>query len=273
MAEVWDMLDLIQFDSLQSFTWRGIRGDGFDALSEFVKADRRALTTLQLDFVDWIRVEKAWNYHQRATRRRSPPGPDNIFARDILHIHGGHDKTFFPSLTTLELFAVSFASAGLEMMHNMRNLRRLKLWNCPSSLILLNKNVDRAQTPRLKSFELALDIDCVHSHLGLEREVELPVARFLHAFDGLEDLSIMLPQPTTWDIVIRGVWRHRLTLTRLTLHDRDIDSDEDSVVDGDIPWNEQRHILHRDTRLSYIGTSGSLPQLVRPFLPSCDVVS
>jgi hypothetical protein len=274
MAEALDVFDMTQFDSLQSFTWRGIRGDGFDALSEFVKADRRALTTLQLDFVDWIRVEAAWNDHQRVTRKGSPPGPENFFARDVLHVHGGHEKTMFPSLTTLELSAVSFASAEPEMMHafNIRNLRRLKLWNCPSSLVLLNKIVDRAQTPRLRSFELVLDLDCVRSHLELEGEMELPVARFLHAFHGLEDLSIMLPQPIAWDIIIRGIWHHRLTLRRLTLHDRDIDSDEDSVVDGDIPWNDERHILYRDTRLNYIGTSGSLPHLVRHFLPSCDVV-
>lgn len=273
-AEALDVLDLTQFDSLQSFAWRGIRGDGFDALSQFVKADRRALTTLQLDFVNWVRAEKAWNDHRRATHTRLPPGPGNFFARDILHIHSRNENPIFPSLTTLELGAVSFVSAAPEMIHafNMHNLTRLNLWNCPFSLFLLNKIVDTAQTPRLKSFELAVDIDCVHSHLGLEGQMELPIARFLCAFDGLEDLSIMLPQPLAWDIIIRAVWHHRITLTRLTLHDRDIDSDEDSIIDGDIPWSEQRQTLHRDTRLSYIGTSGTLPQLVRPFSLLRDIV-
>lgn len=272
-AEALDVVDLTQFDNLQSFTWRGVRGDDFDSLSDFAKADRRALTILQLDFINWVRVEKTWNDYQRAIFNRSILGSDNFFARDVLHIHGGNGKVIFPSLITLELSAVSFASAEPEMMYafNICNLRRLKLWNCPSSLVLLDKIVDRAQIPRLKSFELVLDLDCVHSHLGLEGEIELSVARFLHAFQGLEDLSIMLPRPVAWDIVIKAIWHHRLTLRRLTLHYRDIDSDEDSDVDGDIPWNDQRLILYKDTGLSYIGTSGSLPQLVKRFLPSRSV--
>jgi hypothetical protein len=82
-AEALAVVDLTQFDCLQSFTWRGIRGDDFDLLSNFAKADRRALTTLQLDFIDWIRVEKTWNEHHRTTPRGSILGSDNFFARDL----------------------------------------------------------------------------------------------------------------------------------------------------------------------------------------------
>jgi hypothetical protein len=267
-AAFLDVVDLTQFENLRSFAWRGIRGDCFDYLSAFVNARRAALTTLQLDFVDWDRVERAWNHHQWTTRMDSPLRVDNFFARDVLQLYNGDERVIFPSLTGLDVSAVLFAGAELEMAHafHMRNLSRLKLWNCPSSLILLNKIVDRAQTPRLISFELTLGLEAFQSHLEVKGEVELHIARFLRSFHGLEDLSIMLLQPIAWDIVLRAIWHHRITLRRLTIHDRDIDSDEDSIVDGDVPWNDQRLVLYRDTRLSYIGTSGSPPQLVSPLL-------
>lgn len=56
--------------------------------------------------------------------------------------HEDDKKIIFSSLNTLELSAVSFASVEQEMMlaFNICNLSRFKLWNCPSSLALLNKN-------------------------------------------------------------------------------------------------------------------------------------
>ena len=60
------------------------------------------------------------------------------------------------------------------------------------------------------------------------------MARFLGAFHGLEDVSLMLTQPVNWDVIIKGILNHESTLRRLTIHDRDIDYNTDSGEDGNI---------------------------------------
>jgi hypothetical protein len=268
-ADLLGVLDLTEFSRIQSFTWRGLnRGDDFWSLGKFVNANAKGIKTLSLDLVDWEKAENTWYDFQRAMLGGFPDHPDNFFARKVLEVQRGEENILFQSLNSLLLSAVSFELAEPEMMYafNMCNLSTLRLWNCPSCLILLEDLIGMAKNIRLKSFELVIDPTCLASHTELgEREEGDIVARFLNAFHGLEDLSLMLTLPVNWDVIFKGILNHVSTLRRLTIHNRDFHLEDFSCKDGSIPWSDQKGILFKDPRLSYIGTSGSPSQLVGLF--------
>jgi hypothetical protein len=98
-------------------------------------------------------------------------------------------------------------------------LRSIKLWNCPYSLVILGRIVNRTESSTLKTFELAIDSSCLGSQAGISgAEEQGKIVEFLQDFCGLEDLFLMLPPLTDWDGVEAGMLNHRLTLQRLVVH-------------------------------------------------------
>ena len=273
ILEPYGEIDLTHFSEIQSFTWRGInRGEDFQSLGNFFKANSKNLKTLNLDLVNWAEAERTWYNFERAIHGGFRPCPDNFFARKILGIQGA-GNVFFQCLENLSLSAMSCRSVGSEMMQvfNFSNLRTLKLWNCCSSLTLLEEFVKTTQAPRLRSFELVAGVLYRASELERAGKEHHVIARFLSSFHGLEDLSLVLtdfePQiPEDRDaILFNGILNHSPTLRRLTVHTRLLDIDYYSIESGDTPWCEQRDLLYRGTNLSYIGTGGSPSQLVNSF--------
>jgi hypothetical protein len=223
--------------------------------------------------VNWIEAERTWYNFERAIQGGFRACPDNFFARKVLGLQG-KGNLFFQSLENLSLSAVSCTSVGSEMIQvfNFGNLRTLKLWNCFSSLTLLEEFVEIAQAPRLRSFELVTGVVYRASELERTGEQHHVIARFLNSFHGLEDLSLILtdfvPQiPEDRDAVLfNGILNHSPTLRRLAVHTRLLDIDYYSAQSGNTPWCEQRDLLYKSTNLSYIGIGGLPSQLVNSFL-------
>lgn len=91
---------------------------------------------------------------------------------------------------------------------------------------------------KLTSLELVFN----PSHFSLEDDpvdgVAVTVARFLRRFQDLEDLYLMLPQPTEWNIIADGILNHLSTLRRLVTHDL-IERRSGTFIDGDVPWSDE----------------------------------
>lgn len=260
-----DYFDLRSFTNIQSLSWKGlIRGDHFDCLTGFIKnqAGAQKLRSLTLDLIRWTRAERGWYVHQRNTLGGSPPRPDNFFATNILGIQPNLENVLFESLETLLLTGVAFSPFENEFAHafNMMNLSTLQLRNCPASLELLGTLLNQGVTLKLKSFELAIDRDCLH-HYGDFNEVDTEVIfRFLDSFQGLEDLFLLLTQPLEWYFIANSIVNHQSTLKRLVVHERD--TRKSVVVDGGIPWHNSKELLFHKSKLSCFGTSGPISEMV-----------
>lgn len=193
-----EYVDLNLFIDMQSLSWKGLnRGDRFDSLKNFIKLQTgaRRLRSLTLDLIKWTWAESGWYAHQRATIGGYPHSPENFFATGILGIKPGRELHVFESLKSLRLVGVAFSPFENELVYafNMTNLSTLQLRNCPASLELLHTILNKDITVKLKSFELAIDWDCLHHYGDFEDLHAEVIFRFLASFQGLEDLFLMLP--------------------------------------------------------------------------------
>ncbi|KFY04005.1 hypothetical protein V490_00029 [Pseudogymnoascus sp. VKM F-3557] len=183
----------------------------------------------------------------------------------------------FQSLETLLLVGVAFSPFGNEFGHsfNMMNLSTLQLRNCPSSLELLGALLEQGITPKLKSFELVIDWDCLHHYTDFEEEQTEVIFRFLVSFKGLEDLFLLLTQPLEWYLIANSIVNHQSTVKRLILHERD--TPKGKIADGGIPWHNSGELLFHDSRLSCFGTSGPISEMESSFAqlavkPRCQIL-
>lgn len=111
-----------------------------------------------------------------------------------------------PHLSSLPLSEESFQAAVKEMQHalNVTRLGSFKLRNYWCSLALLNAIVHDAQTMRLKSFELVIDIEADVGQGAHEQEHYVSIFAFLDSFRGLEVLYLMIT------LIFRGISCHHL---------------------------------------------------------------
>lgn len=260
-------VDLAHFTKLQSLTWRGLsRFDDFESVGKCIMTNGRPITSLTLDLIDWTTAEEIWadRFSQRITQPTRLP--DNFFAGTLFGIKAGEKVEPLPSLEHLSLPAVSFQSVRIEMAHalNMTRLRTLKLWNCPHSLDLLIAITVPYETMNLRSFEFVIDPE-TSANQGLHSEPDPALAVFLGAFQGLEDIYLMLPGPLKWDIIIQAIGHHEPTLRRLVAHDR-FESAYGGSLDNNGTWHNGMEILHQFRTLRGIGTCMPPSILVWPCL-------
>lgn len=111
--------------------------------------------------------ESGWYGSPKSNPVRVSSPPRQLFARRILGIESDQKNVLFQSPKPLLLVGVAFSPFENEFGHsfNMMNLSTLQLGNCPSSLELLGALLKQGITPKLKSFELVIDWDCLH-HYG-----------------------------------------------------------------------------------------------------------
>jgi hypothetical protein len=67
----------------------------------------------------------------------------------------------------------------------------------------------------LKSFELVIDSE--HDEVEIYADT---ITGFLEAFEGLEDLFLMLAELIKWNTVVLGILAYKSTLRRLVVHGR-----------------------------------------------------
>ena len=72
---------------------------------------------------------------------------------------------------------------------NVIGFNSLKLWNCPHSLNFLEAIVSEGRTPKLRLFELIIDLDYDKAEIHVD-----PITGFLKVFRGLKNLFLILTE-------------------------------------------------------------------------------
>ncbi|KAF2174564.1 hypothetical protein K469DRAFT_756695 [Zopfia rhizophila CBS 207.26] len=101
-------------------------------------------------------------------------------------------------------------------------------------------------------------------------DAAVPVATFLSGFCGLEDLYLMLPPLSDWNIITQSILCHKSTLRRLAIDDQNAD---EGALAGQIEFSQ----LFEDTNLRCIGMSIPAHALQREWerlvvRPTCQIL-
>ena len=256
-----------EFKAIRSLSWKGLsRTDDFESFRDCIKTNANGIENLVLDLLEWARAEDAY---YDGLKRRGQTDFDftvNFFARNVLSAFPGEARVILPRLSYLSLSDVSFQAATEEMQYalNITRLTTLKLRNCPYSLALLDTIVHGAQTIRLRSFELVIDM-LVDLQGAREDKRDVSISKFLDSFQGLEDVYLMITNPIDWGLVSQSISRHVSTLDRLVTHGRHINHAHDKL-DSPIPWCNDLKNLYHDAKLTCIGTCSMSSDLVRAII-------
>lgn len=247
-------MNLVQFRDLQSLVWRGLnRFTDFESVSECIKVHGHQIQSLTLDLLTWVRAEKIWTdgYHQQIPQ---PTGtPNNFFSQRVLNIHRGDRKVIFSSLENLDLSAVSFYHAGMEMAYafNVERLKSLKLRNCPGSLDWLRMILNSGKPMGLISLELALDLKSLQRDAYLH--ITETICNFVQHVSGLETLYLTLPEPIDWTTLTDRLSNHH-RFKRFVMHHL-VDRGGQELIDGDIPWSLHLEHILQENQLTCFGSS------------------
>ena len=191
----------------------------FNSLRKCIKINSQGVETVVLDLIDWSEAEHFHFFQLRWGPQEVVNYRYNFFSRNVLEIYPGRVENLLPSLRSLSLSAVSFRWAVKEMQHAL-NITQLRSLSCPYSLPLLDTIVKEAQTIRLISFELVIDIDCRDHQTYNGRDHNVKISAFLNAFRGLEDLYLMVTDEFNWELVAQAILGRLSTLNRLITHGR-----------------------------------------------------
>lgn len=183
------------------------------------------MESLKLNIVDWDRDSYPlfpWDIITEGIAGRDddveewmvePTVVANFLAWKVLRLQPNTARVVFPALTSVSLSNISFngAAAELACAFNGSMLRNLKLQNCRDCAKFLLALIDSDKIIRLKLFHLSID----------DRDPkEAPVNKFLEAFEGLEELGLLIKPgmatPKYWNSVIH----HKSTLKRFVYHER-----------------------------------------------------
>jgi hypothetical protein len=209
-------IDLGTLRELRSFCWKAPRGEDLDTLSLAIRNNRRHLSSLELDFVDWeglkLRRTRGFDMVSNGEMR----GGSCMFSNKILRLTSVPDAPWFGQLQALSLSGVP-VGADLAGAIDFRKIRSLSLRKCLGWHLLLARIMDEKTEVRLQTLEIQ---DRPHESLILARKQAL--ARFLDSFRGLERLFVSLVGPPSshgidfWAHVVG----HRETLRRYVQHER-----------------------------------------------------
>ncbi|KAL7658269.1 hypothetical protein ACMYSQ_004402 [Aspergillus niger] len=204
-------VDLVQFPDLRSLSWKGLnKYSDFECLKDCIRAHGNQLVSLTLDLVDWYRAKDIWTDEFR--RQSDEAMPDNFVVQRIMNPKAEDEKMILQSLKYLDLSAISFEIAAIDMpvLFNTENLRTLKLRKCIGSLKWLELVSSSGKLTELKSFELVL------TNCGPINTMKT-ICNFIERAPKLEILCLMLRRPINWESLISTICRCS-SLTRLVMH-------------------------------------------------------
>ncbi|GLA16360.1 hypothetical protein AnigIFM62618_002935 [Aspergillus niger] len=204
-------VDLVQFPDLRSLSWKGLnKYSDFECLKDCIRAHGNQLVSLTLDLVDWYRAKDIWTDEFR--RQSDEAMPDNFLFQRIMNPKAEDEKIILQSLKYLDLSAISFEIAAIDMpvLFNTENLRTLKLRKCIGSLKWLELVSSPGKLTELKSFELVL------TNCGPINTMKA-ICNFIERAPKLEILCLMLRRPINWESLISTICRCS-SLTRLVMH-------------------------------------------------------
>ncbi|PLB43542.1 hypothetical protein P170DRAFT_55757 [Aspergillus steynii IBT 23096] len=267
-------VDLVQVRELRSLDWRGLcRYTDFESVRQCVRAHGHQIQSLTLDLLTWDRAEDIWAYGYRQQSPQRTPIPDNFFSQRVLNIQLRDKTVIFSSLESLHLSGVSFYHTGMEMAYafNVGQLKSLKLRNCPGSFEWVGMILEKPM--KLKSFELALDLDSIRRAAYLH--ITETICNFLQYVSDLESLYLALPVPIDWTTLTDRLSSH-CHLRRFVIHNL-MDRGGQNLIDGDIPWSlPLKHMLQKK-QLTCFGSSMAPRKLTRYLQmmqpkPSCKMI-
>ncbi|GLA50683.1 hypothetical protein AnigIFM63604_006985 [Aspergillus niger] len=240
-------VDLVQFPDLRSLSWKGLnKYSDFECLKDCIRAHGNRLVSLTLDLVDWYRAKDIWTDGFR--RQSDEAMPDNFLVQRIMNPEAEDEKVILQSLEYLDLSAISFENADIDMpvLFNTENLRTLKLRKCIGPLKWLELVSSSGKMTELKSFELVL------TNSGPINTMKA-ICNFIERAPKLEILCLMLRRPINWESLISTICRCS-SLTRLVMHS--LADEGNQVLGGEgMPWPSGLERLLQDKQLACFGSS------------------
>ncbi|RDH21255.1 hypothetical protein M747DRAFT_223860, partial [Aspergillus niger ATCC 13496] len=240
-------VDLVQFPDLRSLSWKGLnKYSDFECLKDCIRAHGNQLVSLTLDLVDWYRAKDIWTDEFR--RQSDEAMPDNFLVQRIMNPKAEDEKMILQSLKYLDLSAISFEIAAIDMpvLFNTESLRTLKLRKCIGSLKWLELVSSSGKLTELKSFELVL------TNCGPINTMKT-ICNFIERAPKLEILCLMLRRPINWESLINTICRCS-SLTRLVMHG--LADEGNQILGGEgMPWPSGLERLLQDKQLACFGSS------------------
>lgn len=210
------------------------------------------LKCIELDITDWDEANDRWKHKRWHDSRWDDEVEDlateptivaNFLAWKALQLQPNIHRVIFSALTELSLSNISFEGAAAELAcaFNGSMLRSLRLQNCRGCPSFLHAIIDLAGVIRLKVFHLSID----------DRDPEagkLAVRTFLEAFEGLEELGLLIKPGVATLSYWTTITNHKSTLKRLIYHESMDCGRENKFLD--------KHPVPERT-----GSIGGIPQL------------
>lgn len=227
---MWSMdertpLGLQNLKKLHHLSWKGLRATRhMRDLRRVLECNVDHMESLNLNVIDWDRANNppilwdaeygifAWD-DDAEDFAAEPTAVANFLAWQVLRLQPNTHRVVFPALTALSLSNVSFdgAAAELACAFNGNMLRSLKLQNCRDCAKFLLALVSPDQKMRLRSLHLSIN----------DRDTEkMPLNVFLEAFEGLEELGLLIKPGLATSYYWNSAMHHMSTLKRFIYHER-----------------------------------------------------
>ena len=233
-----NLLELRFLKKLKHLSWKGLRAAKYlKDLQGVLECNADHLKSLELDVVDWDKANDRW-YRERdgnsirwinnvaafVTESRTTA---NFLAWQVLQLQPSIHRVLFSELTDLSLSNISFQGAASELAcaFNGNMLRSLRLHNCRDCPSFLHALIDSVMGIRLRLFHLSID----------DRDPEVgkhAVRWFLHAFEGLEELGLLIKPGEAPLSYWESATYHKSTLKRFIYHERIDPGRENRFVDS-----------------------------------------
>lgn len=196
-------------------------------LRSLLKCNADHMKSFEIDVVDWDRANSPPDWWDRMKGANpqwdndvedacvEPTAAANFLAWKVLRLQPKIHRVVFPALTELSLSNISFKGAAAELAcaFNDSMLRSLKLQNCRACATFLLALVDSTKKIRLRLFHLSMD------DRDQEEEPQ-SVNLFLEAFEGLEELGLLIKPGRATSYYWSSVVHHTSTLKRFVYHER-----------------------------------------------------
>lgn len=229
---MWNMehltlLGLQNLKKLRHFSWKGLLASArMEDLRIVIECNAVHMQSLAIDVIDWNaanhRPRKKVLLGERHDDDEDPAEEDpaersstnNFLAWKVLQLQPRTNLVVFPTLTELSLSNISFEGAVTELVSafNVDMLRSLKLQNCRLCTDFLLALADSPKGLMLKKFHLSMD--------DRKEDKKRPIETFLLAFQGLEELGLLIKPPTMMIRYWNSALNHKSTLKYFVYHER-----------------------------------------------------
>ncbi|POR37579.1 Uncharacterized protein TPAR_02215 [Tolypocladium paradoxum] len=230
-----DATDLSSFCQLERLDWKAPKTGNFDSLRRAIRRNCTQLRRLEIDLVSDCNFRSSLG---------SSIGPDGIKlwyldAQLSMPLPPSHrlDTPLLSNLQWLKLTSTPLSSSRTDII-DIRTLRSLILRKCLGWQGFLGNLLDFGLPTRLYSLEIQEKTDECGPTCRAPREPSDPfdstLARFLGAFEGLQELFLGLRGSTHSLAILDKASRHQKTLRKLVLHQRGIKPSGDnheSIID------------------------------------------